>query len=58
MNVNFEQRRNGIDIECLNITKKYVDLQETLEVFYKRLIDEIYAESTQEAGDPKGNESS
>lgn len=58
MNENSEPRRNGIDIECLNITKKYVNLQETLETFYKRPIDEIYVESTQEVdvGDPVGNE--
>lgn len=58
MNENSEQRRNGVDNECLNITKKYVNLQETLEAFYKRPIDEIYVESTQEVdvGDPVGNE--
>lgn len=37
---------------------KYLNLTERLEAFYKRLIDEIYIESTQEVdvGDPKGNE--
>ena len=37
---------------------KYLNLQERLEAFYKRPIDEIYVESTQEVdvGDPKGNE--
>lgn len=37
---------------------KYLNLTERLEAFYKRPIDEIYVESTQEvdAGDPKGNE--
>ena len=37
---------------------KYINLTERLEAFYKRPIDEIYVESTQEvdAGDPKGNE--
>lgn len=37
---------------------KYLNLAERLEAFYKRPIDEIYIESTQEVdvGDPKGNE--
>lgn len=37
---------------------KYLNLTERLEAFYKRPIDEIYVESTQEVdvGDPKGNE--
>ena len=37
---------------------KYLNLAERLEAFYKRPIEEIYVESTQEvdAGDPKGNE--
>ena len=37
---------------------KYHNLAERLEAFYKRPIDEIYVESTQEVdvGDPKGNE--
>ena len=37
---------------------KYLNLQERLEAFYKRPIDEIYVESTQEVdvGDPKGAE--
>lgn len=37
---------------------KYLNLAERLEAFYKRPIDEIYVESTQEVdvGDPKGNE--
>ena len=35
-----------------------LNLQERLEAFYKRPIDEIYVEGTQEVdvGDPKGNE--
>lgn len=37
---------------------KYLNLTERLEAFYKRPIEEIYVESTQEVdvGDPKGNE--
>jgi len=37
---------------------KYLNLAERLEAFYKKTIDEIYIESTQEVdvGDPKGNE--
>lgn len=37
---------------------KYLSLTERLEAFYKRPIDEIYVESTQEVdvGDPKGSE--
>ena len=37
---------------------KYLNLTERLESFYKRPIDEIYVESTQEVdvGDPKGSE--
>lgn len=37
---------------------KYLNLTERLEAFYKRPIDEIYVESTQEVdvGDPKGIE--
>lgn len=37
---------------------KYLNLQERLEAFYKRPIEEIYVESTQEVdvGEPKGNE--
>lgn len=37
---------------------KYLNLAERLEAFYKRPIDDIYVESTQEVdvGDPKGNE--
>ena len=44
-------------IEKIN-TPKYLNLAERLEAFYKRPIDEIYVESTQEVdvGDPKGNE--
>lgn len=44
-------------IEKIN-KPKYLNLAERLEAFYKRPIDEIYVESTQEvdAGDPKGNE--
>lgn len=36
----------------------YLNLTERLEAFYKKPIDEIYVESTQEVdvGDPKGNE--
>ena len=49
---------NGkMTIEKIN-KPKYLNLQERLEAFYKRPIDEIYVESTQEVdvGDPKGNE--
>ena len=37
---------------------KYLNLQERLEAFYKKPLDEIFVESTQEVdvGDPKGNE--
>lgn len=37
---------------------KYLNLTERLEAFYKRPIDQIYVESTQEVdvGDPQGNE--
>ncbi len=37
---------------------KYLNLVERLEAFYKRPIEEIYVESTQEVdvGDPQGNE--
>lgn len=37
---------------------KYLNLKERLEAFYKRPIDEIYVEGTQEVdvGGPKGNE--
>ena len=37
---------------------KYLNLEERLEAFYKRPIDEIYVESKQEVdvGDPVGNE--
>lgn len=37
---------------------KYTNLQERLEAFYKRPIEEIYVESTEEAdvGNPVGNE--
>lgn len=37
---------------------KYLNLQERLESFYNKPIDEIYVESTQEVdvGDPVGNE--
>ena len=44
-------------IEKIN-KSKYLNLTERLEAFYKRPIDEIYVESTQEVdvGDPKGNE--
>lgn len=44
-------------IEKVNKTK-YLNLAERLEAFYKRPIDEIYVENTQEVdvGDPKGNE--
>ena len=37
---------------------KYLNLQERLEAFYNKPIDEIYVESTQEVdvGDPVGNE--
>ena len=46
-----------ITIEKVN-KPKYLNLSERLESFYKRPIDEIYVESTQEVdiGDPKGNE--
>ena len=49
---------NGkMTIEKVN-KPKYLNLQERLEAFYKRPIDEIYVESTQEVdvGDPVGNE--
>lgn len=38
--------------------EEYLNLTEMLEAFYKRPIDEIYVENTQEVdvGDPKGNE--
>ena len=41
-----------------NNRPKYLNLQERLEAFYKRPIDEIYVESTQEVdvGDPEGKE--
>ena len=44
-------------IEKVN-KSKYLNLAERLEAFYKRPIDEIYVESTQEVdvGDPVGNE--
>ncbi len=44
-------------IEKIN-KPKYLNLKERLEAFYKRPIDEIYVESTQEVdvGDPVGNE--
>ena len=44
-------------IEKIN-KPKYLNLQERLESFYNKPIDEIYIESTQEVdvGDPKGNE--
>lgn len=44
-------------IEKIN-KPKYLNLQERLEVFYKKPLDEIYVESTQEVdvGDPVGNE--
>lgn len=44
-------------IEKIN-KSKYLNLTERLEAFYKRPIDEIYVESTQEVdvGDPKGSE--
>lgn len=44
-------------IEKIN-KPKYLNLEERLEAFYKRPIDEIYVESTQEVdvGDPVGNE--
>lgn len=44
-------------IEKIN-KSKYLNLTERLEAFYKKPIDEIYVESTQEVdvGDPKGNE--
>ncbi len=44
-------------IEKIN-KPKYLNLQERLEAFYKRPIDEIYVESTQEVdvGDSVGNE--
>lgn len=44
-------------IEKVN-KSKYLNLTERLEAFYKRPIEEIYVESTQEVdvGDPKGNE--
>lgn len=44
-------------IEKIN-KPRYLNLTERLEAFYKRPIDEIYVESTQEVdvGDPKGNE--
>ena len=49
---------NGkMTVEKIN-KPKYLNLTERLEAFYKRPIEEIYVESTQEvdAGDPKGNE--
>lgn len=49
---------NGkMTIEKVN-KPKYLNLAERLEAFYKRPIDEIYVESTQEVdvGDPQGNE--
>ena len=49
---------NGkMTIEKVN-KPKYLNLEERLEAFYKRPIDEIYVESTQEVdvGDPVGNE--
>lgn len=49
---------NGkMTIEKVN-KPKYLNLAERLETFYKRPIDEIYVESTQEVdvGDPVGNE--
>ena len=49
---------NGkMTIEKVN-KPKYLNLTERLEAFYKRPIDEIYVESTQEVdvGDPVGNE--
>lgn len=44
-------------IEKIN-KPKYLNLQERLEAFYKRSIEEIYVESTQEVdvGEPVGNE--
>lgn len=44
-------------IEKIN-KPKYLNLTERLEAFYKKPIEEIYVENTQEvdAGDPKGNE--
>jgi len=44
-------------IEKIN-KPKYLNLQERLEAFYNKPIDEIYVESTQEVdvGDPVGNE--
>lgn len=44
-------------IEKIN-KPKYLNLQERLEAFYNKPIDEIYVESTQEVdvGNPKGNE--
>ncbi|MCM1058347.1 MAG: AbrB/MazE/SpoVT family DNA-binding domain-containing protein [Firmicutes bacterium] len=41
-----------------NNKPKYLNLKERLEAFYKRPIDEIYVENTQEVnvGDPLGNE--
>ena len=44
-------------IEKIN-KPKYSNLTERLEAFYKKPIDEIYVESTQEVdmGSPKGNE--
>ena len=49
---------NGkMTVEKINKTK-YLNLAERLEAFYKRPIDEIYVESTQEVevGGPVGNE--
>lgn len=44
-------------IEKIN-KRKYLNLQERLESFYNKPIDEIYVKSTQEVdvGDSKGNE--
>jgi len=44
-------------VEKIN-KSKYLNLTERLEAFYKRPIEEIYVESTQEVdvGDPQGNE--
>lgn len=49
---------NGkMTVEKIN-KPKYLNLTERLEAFYKRPIEEIYVESTQEVdvGDPVGNE--
>lgn len=58
----FKSNNKGEKIGKMIIEKvnkpKYLNLEERLETFYKRPIDEIYVESTLEVdvGDPAGNE--